>query len=73
MRVLRRLESKINRLFLITKRTVSIIIANIGTTMLEAKDSVPAIRAILKQCAIKNHYIHCDAALAEKLATDDSS
>jgi histidine decarboxylase len=42
----------------------AIIIANIGTTMMEAKDSVPAIRAILQQCAIKNHYIHCDAALA---------
>lgn len=42
----------------------AIIIANIGTTMMEAKDSVPAIRAILQRSAIKNHYIHCDAALA---------
>jgi histidine decarboxylase len=42
----------------------AIIVANIGTTMMEAKDSVPAIKAILRKSAIKNHYIHCDAALA---------
>lgn len=42
----------------------AIILANIGTTMTEAKDDVTAIRTILKTYAIKNHYIHCDAALA---------
>jgi histidine decarboxylase len=42
----------------------AIILANIGTTMTEAKDDVPSIRRILKECAIKSHYIHCDAALA---------
>ena len=42
----------------------AIILANIGTTMTEAKDDVPSIRAVLKECAIKSHYIHCDAALA---------
>ena len=42
----------------------AIIVANIGTTMMEAKDSVPAIKATLQKSAIKNHYIHCDAALA---------
>lgn len=41
-----------------------IILANIGTTMTEAKDDLGQIRATLRQCAIKNHYIHCDAALA---------
>src|ERR1700754_1577083 len=41
-----------------------IILANIGTTMTEAKDDLSRIKAVLQQFAIKNHYIHCDAALA---------
>ncbi|PYF71620.1 histidine decarboxylase [Pedobacter nutrimenti] len=41
-----------------------IILANIGTTMTEAKDDLSKIKAILRSLAIKNHYIHCDAALA---------
>jgi histidine decarboxylase len=40
-----------------------IILANIGTTMTEAKDSIPTIKACLKKYAIKSSYIHCDAAL----------
>ncbi len=42
----------------------AIIIANIGTTMTEAKDDVSKIKKVLKNSAIRNHYIHCDAALA---------
>ncbi|MEY4627755.1 MAG: hypothetical protein RLZZ595_81 [Bacteroidota bacterium] len=41
-----------------------IILANIGTTMTEAKDHVPTIKEILKKHAIKSSYIHSDAALA---------
>jgi histidine decarboxylase len=41
-----------------------IILANIGTTMTEAKDDVTRIRKILKQYAIKSFYIHSDAALS---------
>jgi len=41
-----------------------IIMANIGTTMTEAKDSVPTIKETLNKYAIKSSYIHCDAALA---------
>lgn len=41
-----------------------IILANIGTTMTEAKDSVPTIKACLNKYAIKSAYIHCDAALS---------
>jgi histidine decarboxylase len=41
-----------------------IILANIGTTMTEAKDDITTIRSILKKYAIKSSYIHCDAALA---------
>lgn len=42
----------------------AIIIANIGTTMTEAKDDVKKIKEILKQSAIRSHYVHCDGALA---------
>lgn len=42
----------------------AIVVANIGTTMTEAKDSVASIKKMLKNSAIRNHYIHCDAALA---------
>ncbi|MBE7169379.1 MAG: histidine decarboxylase [Williamsia sp.] len=41
-----------------------IIMANIGTTMTEAKDDVVLIKDMLKKYAIKHYYIHCDAALA---------
>jgi histidine decarboxylase len=41
-----------------------IILANIGTTMTEAKDHVPTIQSILKKYAIKSSYIHSDAALS---------
>ena len=42
----------------------AIIVANIGTTMTEAKDDVPTIQQILQELGIKQAYIHCDAALA---------
>ncbi|MCX6361465.1 MAG: histidine decarboxylase [Armatimonadetes bacterium] len=41
-----------------------IILANIGTTMHGAVDSLPLIRAMLKDLAITRHYIHADAALS---------
>lgn len=41
-----------------------IIMANIGTTMTEARDDVGKIKAILKKMAIKNYYIHADGALS---------
>ncbi|XZF16189.1 histidine decarboxylase [Chitinophagaceae bacterium MMS25-I14] len=41
-----------------------IILANIGTTMTEAKDDVGRIKEILKEMAIKHHYIHADGALS---------
>lgn len=41
-----------------------IILANIGTTMTEAKDDLAQIKSKLRACAIQNYYIHCDAALA---------
>lgn len=41
-----------------------IILANIGTTMTEARDDVSKIKAILKDLAVKQHYIHADGALS---------
>lgn len=41
-----------------------IIFANIGTTMKQAVDSVPAIMDILRGMAISQYYLHCDAALS---------
>jgi histidine decarboxylase len=41
-----------------------IILANIGTTMTEARDDVRQIKQILKDLAVKNHYIHADGALS---------
>ncbi|MCW3467182.1 histidine decarboxylase [Chitinophaga nivalis] len=41
-----------------------IIMANIGTTMMEAKDDLSKVKQILRDLAVKNYYIHCDAALA---------
>ncbi len=42
----------------------AIIVANIGTTMTEAKDDITKIKEALKKSAIRSSYIHCDAALA---------
>ncbi len=42
----------------------AIIVANIGTTMTEAKDDISKIKDVLKKSAVRSHYIHCDAALA---------
>ena len=42
----------------------AIMLVNIGTTMTEAKDDITKIKAVFRELAIKNHYIHCDAALA---------
>lgn len=41
-----------------------IVLANFGTTMMEAKDDVSKIKSILTNLAIHEHYIHCDGALA---------
>jgi histidine decarboxylase len=42
----------------------AIILANVGTTMTEAKDDVARIKMILNCYAIKSSYIHSDAALS---------
>ncbi len=42
----------------------AIVFANIGTTMTEAKDNVATIKSVVKKMAIRQYYIHSDAALA---------
>lgn len=42
----------------------AIILANIGTTMTEARDDVKQIKQILKDLAVRSHYIHADGALS---------
>ncbi len=47
----------------IHRQVPPIIMANIGTTMKEAIDDITRIRALLRELAIPQSYIHCDAAL----------
>lgn len=42
----------------------AIVLTTFGTTMKEAKDDVSRIRGILRNLAIQDSYIHCDAALS---------
>jgi histidine decarboxylase len=41
----------------------AILFANIGTTMTEARDDIHVMRGILDELAIRDRYIHSDAAL----------
>jgi histidine decarboxylase len=41
----------------------AIFFLNIGTTMKEAIDQLGEVKRIIKKLAIKDYYIHCDAAL----------
>lgn len=46
----------------------AIFFLNIGTTMTEAVDKLDEIKKIIKKYAIKDFYIHCDAAFLGALA-----
>jgi histidine decarboxylase len=46
----------------------AILFANIGTTMTEARDDICVMRGILDEFAIRDHYIHSDAALCGSFA-----
>ena len=45
-----------------------IFFLNIGTTMTEAVDQIVEIKKIIKKYALKNYYIHCDAAFSGAFA-----
>lgn len=42
----------------------AIVLCTFGTTMKEAKDDVSRIKQIMRNLAVQDHYIHCDAALS---------
>lgn len=42
----------------------AIVLCTFGTTMKEAKDDVSRIKEIMRNLAVQDHYIHCDAALS---------
>jgi histidine decarboxylase len=46
------------------RERAAIIVANIGTTMTEAADDTRRIKRVLREQAIRRHFIHSDAALA---------
>jgi len=52
----------------INRQMPVIILANIGTTMTEARDDVGKMKKIFKKLAIQHHYIHVDGALAGSYA-----
>jgi histidine decarboxylase len=54
----------LRRAFTQHRHRPAIIVANIGTTMTEAKDNVATIKRLLNDLAIHDHFIHSDAAFA---------
>jgi histidine decarboxylase len=42
----------------------AIVLTTFGTTMKEAKDDVSRIKETMRNLAVQDHYIHCDAALS---------
>ncbi|MBI1836910.1 MAG: histidine decarboxylase [Flavobacteriia bacterium] len=46
----------------------AIFFLNIGSTMKEAVDNLASVKKIIKKLALKNYYIHCDAALLGMIA-----
>lgn len=58
----------LNQTMKLNRHLPVIIMANIGTTMTEAKDDISRIKRILKENAISSSYIHCDAALTGSYA-----
>ncbi|WP_435264112.1 histidine decarboxylase [Tenacibaculum sp. nBUS_03] len=46
----------------------AVFFLNVGTTMTEAVDDLQRIKAIIRKYAIKDYYIHCDAAFLGTIA-----
>jgi histidine decarboxylase len=53
----------LNHMIRMNRHLPVIVLANLGTTMTEARDSLSKIRTILRDNAVNNSYIHCDGAL----------
>lgn len=53
----------------LNKDKPAIVVANIGTTMTEAKDDIHSIQYVMQQEGKKDFYIHCDAAMSGAYAS----
>ncbi|MFY1705264.1 MULTISPECIES: pyridoxal-dependent decarboxylase [Micromonospora] len=47
-----------------TPGSAAVVVATVGTTLTEAVDDVPRIRAVLADAGVTDQYLHVDAALA---------
>jgi histidine decarboxylase len=53
----------LNHMIRMNRHLPVIVLANLGTTMTEARDDMSKIKTILKDNAVSNSYVHCDGAL----------
>lgn len=60
--------SDLEQTILARRHRPAVFIVNIGTTMKEAIDQLDQIKHIIRKYAIKDYYIHCDAALTGVMA-----
>ncbi len=58
----------LEQILMLRRDKPAIFFLNIGTTMTEAIDKLDEIKRIIKKYAIKNYYIHCDAAFLGVIA-----
>ena len=60
--------SDLENLIKLNRDKPAIFFLNIGTTMTEAVDDLDVIKSIIEKYAIKDYYIHCDAAFLGTIA-----
>ncbi|PKH51249.1 histidine decarboxylase [Tenacibaculum sp. Bg11-29] len=58
----------LEQILMLRRDKPAIFFLNIGTTMTEAVDKLDEIKRIIKKYAIKDYYIHCDAAFLGTIA-----
>lgn len=58
----------LDQILMLRRDKPAIFFLNIGTTMTEAIDKLDEIKRIIRKYAIKNYYIHCDAAFLGLIA-----
>lgn len=58
----------LNSLITLHRDKPAIFFLNIGTTMTEAVDNIDEVKSIINKYAIKDYYIHCDAAFLGTVA-----
>ncbi|CAM1333612.1 histidine decarboxylase [Tenacibaculum aestuariivivum] len=58
----------LEQILMLRRDKPAIFFLNIGTTMTEAVDKLDEVKKIIKKYAIKDYYIHCDAAFLGTIA-----